>query len=179
MKLGDDMNKIYMGYIKTIFFFSFLFPSVGMFSQYAWDIDYILVDSVGLKDVGKEVKFDFSNVRKPDFGKHYRASLSRKDTATIIINNQNIWVVERRTINADWGRYAMQYIESFNQNRSDTILKLMGSIIKEVKDNSILFETNVEIYRIKKKKKTFIETKVIDIWIEKDKLTGVFFERKG
>jgi len=159
--------------IKKLFLFAFLFYGEEILSQSTWDIDYIKVDSISKKDIGKEVQIDFKNQKGKGEGKSFRYSLPREDTGILVIDKESLVMREVRKVHPDWGLYKEQYLESLNEVKTDTRLRIINSVLKEVNQDSILITASVEWRKIKKKKSDSVINATYDIWIEKNKLSGL------
>jgi hypothetical protein len=164
---------------RVLMFFVLIFWMGNIFAQSAWDIGYIAGDSINSVHVGREVRIDFKSQYKAEEGRFYRRFLSRQDTGMLVINNENISMLEVRKIYPDWGLYREQYLESVNFVIPGIKIRVGSSILKQVSSDSILISTNVETYKIKKKNKSeLVESKSYDIWIERDKLSGLLYRNR-
>jgi len=161
---------------KKLIVISFLFFSGKSLPQSAWNIGYITGDSIGLKDIGKEIQIDFKNQYDPGEARPYRYSLSRRDTGMLMINNKDILMIEVRKIYDDWGLYEEQYLQSLNFITPGIKLRVNNSILKEVNQDSILINAKIETHKIKKEKSDIVEIKGYDIWIKRNQLSGLIFK---
>jgi hypothetical protein len=146
-------------------------------AQSAWDIRYIKMDAVGEKDIGREVKPDFLSGKKSNDEASWRYFISSSDTATLTIDNVEIRFVEKRKIRADWGLYREQFLESVSNTAPDTKLRITGTIIKAVTKDSILLASTVDVIRFKKKKEEKTGSRVHDIFIPKNRLSGLIYQQ--
>jgi hypothetical protein len=168
--------------MKILFFlsftFSFLFSS-NLFGQGGWNIGYLPIDSVGLSDIGRDVKLDFAGNTKFSSGNsnQVRTIVSPQDTAKILINEEEVELVEVRNIHSDWGFYNEQYLECESYSTNQT-LRVYHTVIEDLKEGSIKFRLYVEVYPRNKKGKLYNNPKrwCWSLWIEKEKLSGLMIE---
>ncbi|MDX2360812.1 MAG: hypothetical protein QNK23_08405 [Crocinitomicaceae bacterium] len=157
-------------FLTTTYSFLFFFNSYG---QGGWDIGYIQADSVSLSDIGKDVKLDFKRLKNNSF--HW--NLSTQDTATLLINEEEIELVEIRIIHLDWGFYHEQYLECQNYSINQT-LRIYHTVIEDSNDNSIKFRLYIEVYLKNKKGNLYGNPRrwCRSIWIDKKQLNGLMFK---
>jgi hypothetical protein len=156
--------------------FLFSFDSSG---QGGWNIGYLPTDSVGLSDIGKDVKLDFAgkSIFSPGNSNQVRTIVSPQDTAKVLINEEEVELVEVRNIYSDWGFYDEQYLECENYSANQT-LRIYHTVIEDLNDDSIKFRIYVEMYW-KDKKGNFNGDPIRScrsLWVEKEKLSGLMIE---
>jgi hypothetical protein len=152
--------------------------STFLFSQSAWDIGYMRVDAISHNDIGREVKIDFNQNQKPDQLQTFRYFLSRPDTTSLMIGGSAIKLIEQRKIYVDWGLYREQYLRSFDEVMPGTELLITNSVIKEVTQDSILFKSAIELHTAHPRQDEIVEHRFCDIWIERNKLSGLIYKIK-
>lgn len=164
------MKNIILAGILSLF-------QLSAFSQGGWTIGYIEVDTLNEKHVGMIVKPDFAHDWKEE-GWHpegiTRGYVVRRDTAQINLKNKNLTVYERRKIYPDSGLFRSQFLES-----EDGKYRFHEGVISKIEENQIQFTLLVEELTLNRKKKKikWSSHRLETIWIEKEKLDGVMFER--
>ena len=165
-----------------ILFCLLLFLPRDTFGQGGWDIGYIPVDSISVKQIGKDLKLDFraacdTTTKIPKF---LMGFIGKQDTIKISIDNEIIELIERRAIYDDWGFYNEQFLESPDYGPYQ-VLRVYHSIIEEVQTDSILVRLYLELYnkskggKISDTPRRFSES----IWIPKTKLNGFMVKHKS
>jgi hypothetical protein len=157
---------------------AFLF-SFDSSSQGGWNIGYLPIDSVGLSDIGKDVKLDFGGKSIFSTGNlnQVRTIVSPQDTAKVLINEEEVELVEVRNIYSDWGFYNEQYLECKNYSINQAI-RIYHTVIEDVNGDSIKFRIYIEA-NWRHKKGNFNGDPIRScrsLWIEKEKLSGLMIE---
>jgi len=156
-----------------------LIPHISL-AQGGWDIGYKTIDSIGLDDIGKDVKIDF--IKKSDISKITSEFLMNfitiGDTSTVNLDGEIIELVEKRNIHLDWGFYDEQFLECSNYTKNQT-LRVYHTIIEDIKDDSVLFRLYIEIYNKYKNGKIGANPRrrCQIVWIEKSKLSGILLKK--
>jgi len=167
--------------MKNISFVIFLsFSSNFCFSQGGWDIGYVSIDSIGQELIGRDVKLDFrkqSDITHsvPGFLMGY---IAIQDSVSLLLDGQEIVLIERRNIHADWGFYDEQFLECIDFSKSE-FLRIYHSVIEKQNEDSLLVRLYLEIYHKYTKNKGQISPDrryCISQWIPKDKLKGVMIK---
>ena len=142
-------------------------------AQSAWDIAYIEIDSITQADVGRIVQLDFrKTIAKPET-RHWRRYIERSDTGVVNINGVNVHFREVRKIYPDWGLLDEQYLESRDDVKPGTKLRIISSTLKEVNKDSIRINADVESRKKQKRNSIVVERQQYDIWIERQTLSGL------
>ena len=92
--------------MKTLIVLTFLLAFLFSFDsggQGGWNIGYINIDSVALSDICKDVKLDFAgeSIFSPGNSNQVRTIVSPQDIAKVLINEEEVELVEVRTIYSD------------------------------------------------------------------------------
>jgi hypothetical protein len=127
------------------------FCSTGVFSQGAWNINYIPMDSLNNSFLGKEIRIDFKSSgkdvvlgKKDDF--NVRRLLSKQDTVILDINGQEIKFIEQWRIYVDHGVLREQFLESLDGSSRNKI-QIIEIFLESINDSSLTLE--VKIYNLK------------------------------
>ncbi len=162
---------------KLLLLVSAVFCSHISLSQGAWDIEYLIVDSISSKDIGREVRLDFktSNFKKPP--NHIRGYLSVYDTGILFINKIYFELREYWKIYPDHGVCSEQFLVSSKEISPGISLYLGNSVIKEITKDSILISSEIELRKSYKKRSKIIEKKTEEIWVERNKLSGFLYRK--
>lgn len=110
-----------MKYSKNLIFTILLFLSLTVNAQGGWNIGYIVVDSITLSEIGKNIKIDFKkeslrkeNIKKRlsentiEFGPLWNIRIM--DSIQLKIENVDYIIYEVRKIGVDYGYYDDQYL---------------------------------------------------------------------
>ncbi|MCE7991646.1 MAG: hypothetical protein HEP71_06690 [Roseivirga sp.] len=168
-----------MKYFGRLLFYTTLLIPFSSLAQGGWDIGYIPIDSIKPTDIGKDIKLDFraasdTTSRVPDFLINF---VGKEDTATIMLDNKEIELVEKREIHVDWGFYDEQYLECLNYSHN-RVLRVYHSVIEMIKSDSLLVRLYMETYykdnrgRISDIPNRFSKS----VWIPKKELNGVMIK---
>lgn len=148
------------------------------FAQGGWDIDYITIDSLSIKEIGRDVKIDFKNTSYPigSGNPDFMYFISKQDTGSLELDGEIIEFVEQRIIHLDWGFYDEQFLESVNYSDNE-IIRIYHTVIEEITSDSILFRVYIETYGRDKKGEIKYglqpRRRCEKVWINKTKLDGV------
>ena len=110
--------------------------NLNTIAQDGSDIRYVDIEYVDTSYIGKTVHLDFYN----------NSFLSRKkDTITILVNNNPITFIEHREDNGFNNWFSRQFFEEIRKTKSE-YLRITKSVIKEIDDNSILVTSYFVLY---------------------------------
>ncbi|MEK7224538.1 MAG: hypothetical protein AAB221_02510 [Bacteroidota bacterium] len=159
---------------RALFLSSLLFCSHFAFSQGAWDIDYLPIDSVSSKDIGKEFRLDLKTNNPIKQFNSIRARLSMFDTGFIYINDTSVELRENWKIYVDHGVCSEQFLVSVKEISPGIKLYLGNSVIKDITIDSIFLLSDLEF----RKKELVIEKRTEAIGIKKNSLSGLLYRRE-
>ena len=159
-----------------VFSFSFSFHSYG---QGGWDIGYIYIDSLNSSGIGKDVKLDFIGELNSDASAlSFRGFISNEDTITLVVDEEEIELIEKRNIQVDWGFYDELYLECTGYS-SNQLLRIYHTIIEEINENSVKCRLYIEISG-KNRKGVIVNNprrRCESVWINRSQLSGMIIKK--
>jgi hypothetical protein len=165
--------------VKSRVVFMFFFISTSLFSQGAWDLKYISIDSLNSSFINKEVRLDFKTSKdKPINGKvsvfDIRKLLSKQDTVNLDIKGRLYKFIENWKTYVDHGVLTEQTLVSVNQEQENDKKLVIREMFVVSIDNSTL-TLKISIYPASSCKKTKEDKKSeeLEIVISKSILKGV------
>jgi hypothetical protein len=162
------MKKYYKTQLKLVIFI--IFFSLKGFSQGAWNLKYVILDSLNTSHLGQEIRIDFK-ANSIDTISHkvtilsIRALLRYQDTIIINLNGKKLKFVESWKLYVDHGAIQEQSLVSIDK--------------KYVLKDMILFLYDQKYIKVKVKVYTFSSKKIIDeieMTLEKEKIKGLLFK---
>lgn len=150
-----------------------------MFSQGAWNLKYVPVDSVNNSFINKKIRLDFKKTKDDTInGKvsvfDIRRLLSRQDTVSLNIKGQLYNFIENWKIYDDHGVLSEQTLVSINQKKeNDKTLVIKEIFIVSIDDTILTLKINIYPDSNCKKTKEDKRGEELEIVISKSILKGI------
>lgn len=128
---------------KFVLSFVIFVYCISTYSQGAWDINYVPINSLNTTFIGKEIRIDFkaSNIDSVSGVVKLlaiRKLLSTKDTVSLSIDSKLIKFVERWKIYVDHGVLADQYLESVEDS-----MYIRRMFLESINEDSLVLQAMV------------------------------------
>lgn len=152
------------------------FSGITCYSQGAWNIGYVEIDSLDTRYLNTPIKLDFKHhwrkIKKPE-QRSIRHYVTPEDTAYLLINNEKVTAIERRVIYVDHGSFNEQFLKIENHDKNVS-RGIYDTEILQLEDNRIRVRALIRSYKVRNGKlKEVLESETVEFWVEKDKLDGV------
>jgi hypothetical protein len=134
---------------------------------------YTPVDYVDVRFVGKKVKIDFRGQRtKQNIIEKSRIA----DTVTLIVDNRQFTIIERKGTGADYWYFDKEALESIDY-KPGHLLRIEDIELKNVQNDSILFRMTFNIYKVTISSGEPISV-AKDVWVSKNIIEGILEKEK-
>jgi hypothetical protein len=116
----------------------------GAFSQGAWNIKYMSLDSLNTSFIDKEIRIDFKRSNADSLNGEVnvldiRRLLSVRDTVDLKINDKSQRFVEQWKFYVDHGDLSEQFLETANKSEKERI-QIKEMFLKSINDSSLILE---------------------------------------
>jgi|GEM_PF-1468990 len=124
-----------------------LICSISVYSQGAWDINYISLGALSTSFIGKEIRIDFKAFNADTMSGEVKALgirklLSTKDTVSLSINDKSVEFIEHWKFYVDHGVLADHYLESVTKEVKKRIY-IKGMFLESINDDSLILQAIV------------------------------------
>ena len=167
--------------VKMTFVFIILFINTSLFSQGAWDMKYVSIDSVNSSFIDKEVRLDFK-ASKNDIvnGKvsvfDIRKLLLKKDTVDLEIKGRFYKFIENWKIYVDHGVLKEQTLVSVNQEQeqeNERKFVITEMFIVSIDNDTLTLKITIYLASSCEKTVKYKKSEELDIVLNKSILKGI------
>ena len=167
-----------MKYLVITLFICFF--GTHSYAQGSWNIAYVEIDALNASHLNAKVKLDFKHewlvFKKPE-KRSIRHFIVPEDTASLMINNVQTTLLERRSIYTDHGSFNDQFLEIENGNKKIS-QRIYDTELLQIEENRVKVQVVIQHYKMRGKTvKEELESEAVELWLDKSILDGVMIEK--